>query len=41
MSIHTRIQVNEDNDPVENMLKKTGCIDLHHRVQAVTFNLYE
>jgi hypothetical protein len=41
MSIHTSIQVNEEIDAVENMLKKTGCIDLHHKVQAVTFNLYE
>lgn len=21
-------------DPVENMLKRTGCIDLHHKVQV-------
>ena len=27
---------NEDNneDPVENMLKKTGCMDLHYKVQV-------
>jgi hypothetical protein len=41
MSIHTNIQLNEDIDPVENMLKKTGCIELHHKVQAISFNLYE
>lgn len=33
MSVHSRIQVNEDIDAVENMLKKTGCIELHHKVQ--------
>ncbi|XP_028162330.1 cytochrome c oxidase assembly factor 4 homolog, mitochondrial isoform X2 [Ostrinia furnacalis] len=23
----------DDDDPVENMLKKTGCIELHYKVQ--------
>jgi hypothetical protein len=41
MSIHSRTEINEDVDPVENMLKKTGCIELHHKVQAMSFNVYE
>jgi hypothetical protein len=40
MSKKARIQLDdEDIDPVENMLKKTGCIALHHKVQAISFNL--
>lgn len=29
-------QVNDDEieDPVESMLKKTGCIELHYKVQV-------
>lgn len=23
-----------DEDPVENMLKKTGCLELHYKVQV-------
>lgn len=26
-----------DEDPVENMLKKTGCLELHYKVQVGTF----
>lgn len=29
----------EENDPVENMLKRTGCIDLHYKVQ-VSYNIF-
>ncbi|XP_075989363.1 uncharacterized protein LOC142985213 [Anticarsia gemmatalis] len=25
--------VDSDEDPVENMLKKTGCLELHYKVQ--------
>ncbi|CAB3222627.1 unnamed protein product [Arctia plantaginis] len=25
--------VNDDEDPVESMLKKTGCLELHYKVQ--------
>lgn len=32
MTIHTTKI--EEGDPVENMLKKTGCIELHYKVQA-------
>jgi hypothetical protein len=40
MSKKARIQLDEEDiDPVENMLKKTGCIELHHKVQAISFNL--
>jgi hypothetical protein len=40
MSKKARTQLDdEDIDPVENMLKKTGCIELHHKVQAISFNL--
>jgi hypothetical protein len=41
MSVHTNTQINEDTDLVENMLKETGCIDLHHKVQARSLNLFE
>lgn len=27
----------EITDPVEEMLKKTGCIELHYKVQVHTF----
>lgn len=27
-----------EEDPVENMLKKTGCIELHYKVQVPLFN---
>lgn len=30
MSVHNR----EITDPVEEMLKKTGCIELHYKVQV-------
>ena len=32
----TRKQVEEDEeeDPVEKMIKKTGCIDLHYKTQV-------
>lgn len=31
---------NEIEDPVERMLKKTGCIELHYQVQVCLFELY-
>lgn len=34
MSVHTNTQIKEDVDIVENMLKETGCVELHHKVQA-------
>jgi energy-converting hydrogenase A subunit M len=34
MSVHANVQIEEDVDIVENMLKETGCIELHHKVQA-------
>jgi len=24
----------DDQDPVENMIKKTGCMDVHYKVQV-------
>ena len=33
MSVHTNTEI-EDVDLVENMLKETGCVELHHKVQA-------
>ena len=29
-----RPQVDDEEDPVENMIKKTGCIELHYAVQV-------
>ena len=38
MSMHGKGKINEDeSDPVENMLKETGCIELHYKVQARYF----
>jgi len=34
MSVHTNTQIKDDVDIVENMLKETGCVELHHKVQA-------
>ena len=35
MSVHGKRTADEDiTDPVENMLKQTGCIELHYKVQA-------
>ena len=31
----TRPEVVDEEDPVEKMLMKTGCIDLHYAVQVV------
>lgn len=28
------------DDPVEEMLKKTGCMELHYEVQVLTLLLY-
>ncbi len=25
----------EEDDPVENMIKKTGCIELHYKIQVI------
>jgi hypothetical protein len=40
MSVHTNTQVNEDVDLVENMLKETGCVELHHKVQARSLSCF-
>lgn len=29
--------VDSDDDPVESMLKKTGCLELHYKVQVPTY----
>jgi hypothetical protein len=34
MSVHANTHIEEDVDMVENMLKETGCVELHHKVQA-------
>jgi len=34
MSAHSNTQIKDDVDIVENMLKETGCVELHHKVQA-------
>jgi hypothetical protein len=34
MSVHSNTQIKDDVDIVENMLKETGCVELHHKVQA-------
>ncbi|XP_004925130.1 cytochrome c oxidase assembly factor 4 homolog, mitochondrial [Bombyx mandarina] len=33
MTIKPREQIGSDDDPVEGMLKKTGCLELHYKVQ--------
>lgn len=33
MPVHTNTGIKEDVDLVENMLKETGCVELHHKVQ--------
>ncbi|KOB68605.1 Coiled-coil-helix-coiled-coil-helix domain-containing protein 8 [Operophtera brumata] len=34
MTLKPRVKPEDsDEDPVENMLKKTGCIELHYKVQ--------
>ncbi|CAH2101509.1 unnamed protein product [Euphydryas editha] len=33
MTIKPREKVETDDDPVESMLKKAGCLDLHYKVQ--------
>jgi len=40
MSVHTNTQIKEDVDIVENMLKETGCVELHHKVQARSLSRY-
>lgn len=35
MTVKPRVKPEEsEEDPVENMLKKTGCIELHYKVQV-------
>ncbi|XP_050359823.1 cytochrome c oxidase assembly factor 4 homolog, mitochondrial [Nymphalis io] len=33
MTVKPREKVESDDDPVESMLKKAGCLDLHYKVQ--------
>ncbi|XP_063390742.1 cytochrome c oxidase assembly factor 4 homolog, mitochondrial [Cydia fagiglandana] len=33
MTVKPRDVPENDDDPVENMLKKTGCLELHYKVQ--------
>ncbi|CAH0403943.1 unnamed protein product [Chilo suppressalis] len=34
MTVKPRVMsADEDDDPVESMLKKTGCLELHYKVQ--------
>ncbi|XP_061725591.1 cytochrome c oxidase assembly factor 4 homolog, mitochondrial [Cydia pomonella] len=33
MTVKPRDVPDNDDDPVENMLKKTGCLELHYKVQ--------
>ncbi|XP_047541999.1 cytochrome c oxidase assembly factor 4 homolog, mitochondrial [Vanessa atalanta] len=33
MTVKPREKVDGDDDPVESMLKKAGCLDLHYKVQ--------
>ena len=37
----TRPEVVDEEDPVEKMLMKTGCIDLHYAVQVVLFDRHK
>lgn len=30
----------DDSDPVDAMLNKTGCADLHYAVQVTNFNTF-
>ncbi|XP_045456822.1 cytochrome c oxidase assembly factor 4 homolog, mitochondrial [Melitaea cinxia] len=33
MTVKPREKAEGDDDPVESMLKKAGCLDLHYKVQ--------
>ncbi|CAG4959149.1 cytochrome c oxidase assembly factor 4 homolog, mitochondrial [Colias croceus] len=33
MTIKPREKIDNEDDPVETMLKKAGCLDLHYKVQ--------
>ncbi|XP_045489679.1 cytochrome c oxidase assembly factor 4 homolog, mitochondrial [Pieris rapae] len=33
MTVKPRVKLDNDDDPVETMLKKAGCLDLHYKVQ--------
>ena len=40
MAAHDRsrkVLDDEEEDPVENMIKKTGCLELHYKVQVQIF----
>lgn len=34
MTIKPRVKLDNEDDPVETMLKKAGCLDLHYKVQV-------
>lgn len=34
MTVKPREKFDNDDDPVESMLKKAGCLDLHYKVQV-------
>ena len=36
-SAHDRSRADDDDDPVETMIKKTGCLEHHYKVQVITF----
>lgn len=38
MTIKPREKEAEEDDPVESMLKKTGCLELHYKVQVWKIN---
>ena len=38
MAAHDRsrkVLEDDEEDPVENMIKKTGCLELHYKVQVI------
>jgi len=35
-----RYDEDDDDDPVEKMLKKSGCLELHYAVQVFTYILH-
>lgn len=41
MKPNIKVEVDNDDDPVEIMLKKTGCYELHYKVQVRTYALLQ
>lgn len=40
VKLRSTIQQQDVEDPVEEMLKKTGCMELHYQVQVFTLSAH-